>query len=317
MKIEVSATKRARAGNGCEPPPAPRRQGPGHPLRRQRAAAHDRARAQRALPAGCGSEAFHASILTLELDGQKQQVLLRAINMHPWKPQVQHVDFQRVHADQKIHMRVPLHFVQRRGLARGEGRGRGDQPRPERASTSPACPPICPEFIEVDLSKITVGHSIHVNELAAAEGRDAGPPPRREPGGRVRVAAEGGRRPRRRKPQPQPRPSRRRRCRRRSRCRRPRKRPPRQRARRARRARRPRSRPRRRRATRSKALARRRGAAVHHRRVSFYGHQTDRRARQSGAQARARPPQRRLLARRAARGARACGASARSRGTTP
>src|SRR5207344_1418835 len=56
-------------------------------------------------------EAFHASIINLSLDGQKQQVLLRAINMHPWKAQVQHVDFQRVRADQKIHMKVPLHFV--------------------------------------------------------------------------------------------------------------------------------------------------------------------------------------------------------------
>ena len=56
-------------------------------------------------------EAIHSSILTLVVDGSKQQVLLRAVNMHPWRQQVQHVDFQRVLADQKIHMKVPLHFV--------------------------------------------------------------------------------------------------------------------------------------------------------------------------------------------------------------
>ena len=57
------------------------------------------------------NEKFHASILTLDLGGEKQQVLLRAVNMHPFKAQVQHIDFQRVDAKKKIHMKVPLHFI--------------------------------------------------------------------------------------------------------------------------------------------------------------------------------------------------------------
>src|SRR5215212_2170192 len=57
------------------------------------------------------NERFHASILTLDVAGDKQQVLLRAVNMHPYKLQVQHVDFQRVQKDKKIHMKVPLHFA--------------------------------------------------------------------------------------------------------------------------------------------------------------------------------------------------------------
>ena len=57
------------------------------------------------------SEKFHASILLLELSGSREQVLLRAVNMHPFKLEVQHVDFQRVSKDKKIHMKVPLHFV--------------------------------------------------------------------------------------------------------------------------------------------------------------------------------------------------------------
>ena len=57
------------------------------------------------------NEAFHASILTLKVDGATQDVLLRAYNMHPWRGRVQHVDFQRVSKDKKIHMKVPLHFV--------------------------------------------------------------------------------------------------------------------------------------------------------------------------------------------------------------
>ena len=56
-------------------------------------------------------EKFHASILTLKLDGADERVLLRAYNMHPYKAQVQHIDFQRVSADERIHMKVPLHFT--------------------------------------------------------------------------------------------------------------------------------------------------------------------------------------------------------------
>src|SRR5690242_13946042 len=57
------------------------------------------------------NERFHASILTLDVAGAKEQVLLRAVNMHPYKLEVQHVDFQRVSKDRKIHMKVPLHFT--------------------------------------------------------------------------------------------------------------------------------------------------------------------------------------------------------------
>src|SRR5690606_28010549 len=56
-------------------------------------------------------EAFHASILTLNVGGSKEQVLLRDIQMHPYKPIVLHVDFQRVDPNKKIHMKVPLHFI--------------------------------------------------------------------------------------------------------------------------------------------------------------------------------------------------------------
>ena len=57
------------------------------------------------------NESFHASILTMDLDGQKQQVLLRDVQMHPWRQQIVHVDFQRVAQDQEVTMRVPLHYV--------------------------------------------------------------------------------------------------------------------------------------------------------------------------------------------------------------
>ena len=114
-------------------------------------------------------EAFHASILSLDLEGKKQQVLLRAVNMHPFRAQVQHLDFQRVVADQKIHMKVPLHFT-----------GVEESPAVKLSSALVShimneidvrcLPADLPEFIAVDLSQITVGHSIHVRDLAMPKG---------------------------------------------------------------------------------------------------------------------------------------------------
>ena len=57
------------------------------------------------------TEAFHASILELEIGNDKSQVLLRDYQMHPFRPLILHADFQRVAADRKIHMSVPLHFI--------------------------------------------------------------------------------------------------------------------------------------------------------------------------------------------------------------
>ena len=56
-------------------------------------------------------EAFHSSILTMILDGTKQQVLLRDVQMHAYKALVEHIDFQRVDVSQKIYVKVPLHFI--------------------------------------------------------------------------------------------------------------------------------------------------------------------------------------------------------------
>ena len=55
-------------------------------------------------------EAFHSSILDMELDGAAERVLLRDVQWHPYRPIVMHIDFQRIAADRKIHLKVPLHF---------------------------------------------------------------------------------------------------------------------------------------------------------------------------------------------------------------
>jgi large subunit ribosomal protein L25 len=114
-------------------------------------------------------EAFHASIITLNLDGQKLQVLLRAINMHPYKAQVQHVDFQRVRADQKIHMKVPLHFVNVEVSPAVKLAGAVINHVMNEIDVS-CLPADLPEFIEVDLAQITVARSIHAKDLTFPKG---------------------------------------------------------------------------------------------------------------------------------------------------
>ena len=109
MAIEVSAAPARSARQGCEPPPASHGR-----CRASSTAAKSRRRTSssttRHWPQS-EERGFHASILTLSLDGEKQQVLLRDLQMHPCELQVMHIDFQRVSKDKKIHMKVPLHFV--------------------------------------------------------------------------------------------------------------------------------------------------------------------------------------------------------------
>ena len=114
-------------------------------------------------------EAFHASILAMNVDGKKQNVLLRDVQMHPWKQQVLHIDFQRVDAKQKIHMRVPLHFVNAE-IAPGVKVG-GGVVNHVMAEVEVSCLPAdLPEYVEVDLAELQLGHSVHLSELKLPAG---------------------------------------------------------------------------------------------------------------------------------------------------
>jgi large subunit ribosomal protein L25 len=115
------------------------------------------------------NEKFHASILTLDLGGEKQQVLLRAVNMHPFKALVQHVDFQRVSQDKKIHMKVPLHFVNAEKSPGVKEQG-GIVNHVLNELDIVCLPADLPEFVEVDLGGLSVGHSLHVRQLPMPKG---------------------------------------------------------------------------------------------------------------------------------------------------
>jgi large subunit ribosomal protein L25 len=118
------------------------------------------------------NEAFHASILTLKLDGAAQDVLLRAFNMHPWNGHVQHIDFQRVSKDRKIHMKVPLHFVNAE-VSPGVKEQGGIANHVLNELDVTCLPDDLPGFIEVDMGHLTIGHSVHVKELKLPKGVEA------------------------------------------------------------------------------------------------------------------------------------------------
>ena len=113
-------------------------------------------------------EAFHASILEMTLDGVKQHVLLRDVQMHPFKQQVLHVDFQRIDKNKKIHMKVPLHFINAE-ICPGVEVGGGVANHIMNEIDIQCLPAALPEFIEVDLGKLELGQSVHVNEIALSK----------------------------------------------------------------------------------------------------------------------------------------------------
>ena len=114
-------------------------------------------------------EAFHASVLDLDLEGAKSQVLLRNVQYHPFKQLVLHVDFQRVDASTRIHLKVPLHF---------EGADQSPAVKAEGCTVTPlvheldviCMPAQLPEFIKVDLSQLTAKSSLGVQNLALPNG---------------------------------------------------------------------------------------------------------------------------------------------------
>jgi large subunit ribosomal protein L25 len=114
-------------------------------------------------------EAFHASVLSMNIDGAKESVLLRDAQWHPYKQQVLHVDFQRVDKTHKIHVKVPLHFLNA-DVAPGVKTGGGKVSHVTTEIDVSCLPGNLPEFIAVDLSGLELGHSIHVSELTLPEG---------------------------------------------------------------------------------------------------------------------------------------------------
>lgn len=114
-------------------------------------------------------EAFHSSIISLNVDGKKEQVLLRDYQMHAYRPLVLHIDFQRVDATHELHVKVPFHFVNEE-IAPGVKLNGGLVNHVMTEVDVQCLAGDLPEFIEVDLAALKVGDSIHLSQLKLPKG---------------------------------------------------------------------------------------------------------------------------------------------------
>jgi large subunit ribosomal protein L25 len=114
-------------------------------------------------------ESFHASILSLNLDGKKEDVLLRDFQMHPVRNTIQHIDFQRVSATEKIHVKVPFHFLNGE-IAPGVKLGGGIVAHIMTEAEVSCLPKDLPEFLVVDLANLEIGNSVHLSQITLPKG---------------------------------------------------------------------------------------------------------------------------------------------------
>ncbi|MEW6705059.1 MAG: 50S ribosomal protein L25/general stress protein Ctc [Pseudomonadota bacterium] len=114
-------------------------------------------------------EAFHSSLLDMELNGKEEKVLLRDFQMHAWKPIVMHIDFQRVDETTRINKKVPLHF---------SGEENSPAVKTDKCLVNHVMTEVeinclaaqLPEFLSVDLSELQKSQSLHVNDLKLPKG---------------------------------------------------------------------------------------------------------------------------------------------------
>jgi len=117
------------------------------------------------------NEAFYSHILTLQVGNKKEKVVLKDLQRHPYKAVVLHVDLQRVDENEKLTMRIPLHFVNE-NICIGVKQGGGVVSHVMTDLEISCLPKDLPEYIEVDLAEVNVGESIHLSDLKMPEGTE-------------------------------------------------------------------------------------------------------------------------------------------------
>ncbi len=109
------------------------------------------------------NESFYSQILTINLDGKKEKVVLKDIQRHVYKPKVNHLDFLRVSATEKLKMHIPLHFL---GEEEAPGVNEGGTFSHTITDLEVTClPGALPEFIQVDVSKMEMDSVLHISDI--------------------------------------------------------------------------------------------------------------------------------------------------------
>ncbi len=113
------------------------------------------------------NEAFFSHILSVQVGGEEAQAVVKALQRDPATSQVLHVDLQRVSSTEELHMRVPLHFINEED---SPGRRHGGVISHLMVDVEIGClPGDLPEYVEVDMSGLDVGDSLHLSELVMPE----------------------------------------------------------------------------------------------------------------------------------------------------
>jgi large subunit ribosomal protein L25 len=115
------------------------------------------------------NERFYSTILNLKVGDQTQAAILKDVQRHPYKNAIVHVDFQRVEENEKIRISIPLHFT---GASVSPGvKSQGGIVSHMRNQAEVSClPKDLPEFIEVDISGLSLNESIHLSQLKIPDG---------------------------------------------------------------------------------------------------------------------------------------------------
>ena len=115
------------------------------------------------------NEAFFSSVLALEINGKAERVILKDLQRHPAKRQMQHADFQRISKDTVLHINVPLHFINEASCI--GVKQQGGKIQHTRVELEISCTPdALPEFIEVDMANVEKGQTLHISDLQLPEG---------------------------------------------------------------------------------------------------------------------------------------------------
>jgi len=113
-------------------------------------------------------EAAYSSIISLDIDGSTEEVLIKDLQRHPFKPKLLHVDFKRIVRGENMEANVPLHFINE---DQAPGKKEGGVMSHQLTIVEVSCRPSkLPEYIEVDLAGLNIGDTIHLSEITLPEG---------------------------------------------------------------------------------------------------------------------------------------------------
>ena len=115
------------------------------------------------------NEAFYSHIITLSVEGKNEEVILKDLQRHPAKPVILHADFLRISKTQKFTTKVPIHFINE-DICVGVKVGGGNVTRSMTELDILCLPADLPEYIEVDVAEVEIGHIVHISDINLPKG---------------------------------------------------------------------------------------------------------------------------------------------------